>query len=236
MAVTSAETWQEYKRLKLAAEKAQKAAVRMRNQIVKENEPLALHIANRLHRSNDFAEGVELSDIQQLCRIGLIKGVERYDCAQGTPGSFLGIYIEGEVKHYSRDHGTLLKLPRSWREMFSDAKNLPDFDLLSDKEIAGSLEIPVDQWLLIKAAHATQSATSLEKLEIEVSAPEDTIEFSQEDLKQRIARMSSPARMYAQEWLLKNQPLEKIAKTHDTSVEAIRTKLCEAFRVKVEAV
>ncbi|MEA5423150.1 sigma-70 family RNA polymerase sigma factor [Synechococcus sp. CCY9202] len=55
-------------------------------------------------------------DLLQLAMIGLIKAARRYDPARGPFRPYGRTYANGEITHFLRDHGFLLKVPPTWRE------------------------------------------------------------------------------------------------------------------------
>jgi RNA polymerase sigma factor (sigma-70 family) len=56
-------------------------------------------------------------DLLQLAMIGLIKAARRYDPSRGPFRPYGRTYANGEITHFLRDHGFLLKLPATWREI-----------------------------------------------------------------------------------------------------------------------
>ncbi len=62
--------------------------------------------------------GVDRADLEQVAAIGLIKAVDRYDCAKGTPlEAYAWVFILGELMHYVRDCERVLRAPRRLREL-----------------------------------------------------------------------------------------------------------------------
>lgn len=63
-------------------------------------------------------------DLLQLAMIGLIKAARRYDPSRGPFRPYGRIYANGEITHFLRDNGFLLKVPASWRELHSRGERL----------------------------------------------------------------------------------------------------------------
>ena len=66
--------------------------------------------------------GVDDDDLQQLARLGLVYAVRRWNPDLGT--AFLPYAyptILGEIRRYFRDHSTIIRAPRSLRELHTDA-------------------------------------------------------------------------------------------------------------------
>lgn len=92
-------------------------AARIRNRLVLDNINLARRGAHDLLGTCDLP----YQDLENLAIIGLTKAIERFDSSKGKLSSFAMRYIKGEVQHYLRDHATLIKVPRRWREISSRA-------------------------------------------------------------------------------------------------------------------
>lgn len=60
--------------------------------------------------------GVELDDIEQVARLGLIKAVRGWQPGKGGLFCYLTPTIHGEIKRYFRDKGAPIRIPRSLYE------------------------------------------------------------------------------------------------------------------------
>ncbi len=63
-------------------------------------------------------------DLQQLAMIGLIKAARRYDPSRGPFRPYGRTYANGEITHFLRDNGFLLKVPPTWRELHARGQRL----------------------------------------------------------------------------------------------------------------
>lgn len=63
-------------------------------------------------------------DLRQLAMIGLIKAARRYDPSRGPFRPYGRTYANGEITHFLRDNGFLLKVPPSWREIHARGQRL----------------------------------------------------------------------------------------------------------------
>jgi DNA-directed RNA polymerase sigma subunit (sigma70/sigma32) len=63
-------------------------------------------------------------DLLQLAMIGLIKAARRYDPSRGPFRPYGRTYANGEITHYLRDNGFLLKVPPTWREIHARGQRL----------------------------------------------------------------------------------------------------------------
>jgi DNA-directed RNA polymerase sigma subunit (sigma70/sigma32) len=84
-------------------------------------------------------------DLLQLAMIGLIKAARRYDPSRGPFRPYGRTYANGEITHFLRDNGFLLKVPSTWREIHARGQRL----LSSGIEVTQMLVrlgISFDQW------------------------------------------------------------------------------------------
>ena len=84
-------------------------------------------------------------DLMQLAMIGLIKAARRYDPSRGPFRPYGRTYANGEITHFLRDNGFMLKLPPTWREIHVRGQRL----LTAGLGVAGMLarlEISREQW------------------------------------------------------------------------------------------
>ena len=90
-------------------------------------------------------------DLLQLAMIGLIKAARRYDPSRGPFRPYGRTYANGEITHFLRDNGFLLKVPPTWREIHARGQRL----LTSGVAVAEMLEqigISREQWTQIANA------------------------------------------------------------------------------------
>jgi RNA polymerase sigma-B factor len=80
-----------------------------RERLIEAYLPLARSLARRFaHR------GERMEDLVQVGSVGLIKAVDRFEPGRGVDlAAFAAPTIVGEIKHYLRDHGGLIRVPRT---------------------------------------------------------------------------------------------------------------------------
>jgi RNA polymerase sigma-B factor len=84
-----------------------------RNHLVERHLGLAIHISRRFHGSYSSRD-----DLQQVATLGLVKAIERFDPDHGASfATFAGTTIEGELKRHLRDHGWMVRVPRSAKDL-----------------------------------------------------------------------------------------------------------------------
>jgi RNA polymerase sigma-B factor len=140
-------------------------SISLRNQLVLLNSGLVRQIAYRLsYQCNEPYE-----DLEQIGYIGLIRAIERFDPQQGCAfSSFAVPYIRGEILHFLRDKGSVVRIPRRWQELQKKGQKVRSELFLSlgrypkDEEIAQALEVSTEEWLESKAATQNRLPLSLD--------------------------------------------------------------------------
>ena len=90
-------------------------------------------------------------DLLQLAMIGLIKAARRYDPSRGPFRPYGRTYANGEITHFLRDNGFLLKVPPTWRELHARGQRLLTTGV-GVAEILERLGISREQWIQIADA------------------------------------------------------------------------------------
>lgn len=95
------------------------------NEMVVKYMPLVRQIARRYSQFN--ADSLE--DLTQVGSIGLLKAIRYYDPNRARSASFKTLatcYIRGEIRHYLRDHCSLVQVPRKLTEMNAQVSQLEE--------------------------------------------------------------------------------------------------------------
>ena len=87
-------------------------------------------------------------DLLQLAMIGLIKAARRYDPSRGPFRPYGRTYANGEITHFLRDNGFLLKVPPTWRELHARGQRLLSSGV-GVGEMLERLGISREQWIQI---------------------------------------------------------------------------------------
>jgi RNA polymerase sigma factor (sigma-70 family) len=87
-------------------------------------------------------------DLLQLAMIGLIKAARRYDPSRGPFRPYGRTYANGEITHFLRDNGFLLKVPPTWRELHTRGQRMLNLGV-GVIEMLQRLEISREQWIQI---------------------------------------------------------------------------------------
>jgi RNA polymerase sigma factor (sigma-70 family) len=87
-------------------------------------------------------------DLLQLAMIGLIKAARRYDPSRGSFRPYGRTYANGEITHFLRDNGFLLKVPPTWREIHARGQRLLTSGV-GVEEMLKRLEISRELWIQV---------------------------------------------------------------------------------------
>nr|WP_157462340.1 RNA polymerase sigma factor SigF [Crinalium epipsammum] len=143
----------------------QNPSVALRNRLVLMNAGLVRQIAHRI--SYQCAEPYQ--DLEQIGYFGLIRAIERFNPNQGCAfSSFAVPYIRGEILHFLRDKGSVVKIPRRWQELQKEGQKVRHelFCTLGraprDAEIAEALNVSVQEWRESKSAAQNRLPLSLD--------------------------------------------------------------------------
>ncbi|MGB5594065.1 MAG: RNA polymerase sigma factor SigF [Crocosphaera sp.] len=135
--------------IELLSAYARNPSLELRNQLVECNLGLVRQVAHRISRQ--CSEPYE--DLEQIGYLGLIRAIERFNPQQGCAFSSFAIpYIRGEMLHYLRDKGSVMRIPRRWQELYNKGKKLRKELTVSlkrpplDWEVAEALAVPLDEW------------------------------------------------------------------------------------------
>lgn len=111
---------------------------------------------------------VPFEDLCQIGYEGLSKAIHRYDPTTGNRFSSLAVtFIRGAILHYLRDHGSVIKIPRRWREdkaRFNRVEQIWHQRLgrsPTSEEIAAELNMSVAQVQQVQEAIANQKPISI---------------------------------------------------------------------------
>lgn len=116
----------------------QKRDIKTRNKIVENNLQYVKQIANRYARNSKES----FEDLFQVGTLGLIKAVETYDLSKGVKFTPFALpKIKGEILHWLRDKGRLIKIPRHIQELHQKIKKHSNENSISYEKSAQILGI-----------------------------------------------------------------------------------------------
>ncbi len=153
------------RRMELLIAYSRNPCLKIRNQLVQLNTGLVRKVAHQVCRQ--CSEPYE--DLEQIGFIGLIRAIERFSPHTGCAfSSFAVPYIRGEMLHFLRDKGNVMRIPRRWQELYARGKKqrklLMDTlgRLPKDAEIAKALDVSPQEWQECKLAAQNRRLLSLD--------------------------------------------------------------------------
>ncbi|MEY3929513.1 MAG: hypothetical protein RLZZ516_1223 [Cyanobacteriota bacterium] len=99
-------------------------------------------------------------DLEQIAMIGILQAARRYSPERGTFRPYARTYANGEVYHYLRDKGFLIKVPASWRELHARGQKLMRLGAKAS-EVPERLDVTTERWNEILTA-CSQTIVSLD--------------------------------------------------------------------------
>jgi RNA polymerase sigma factor (sigma-70 family) len=90
------------------------------NALALQHRDIASTVAGNISRRT----GHPKEDLEQIAMLGIIQAARRYSPERGSFRPYARTYANGEVYHYLRDKGFLIKVPASWRELYARGQKL----------------------------------------------------------------------------------------------------------------
>lgn len=110
------------------------------NELALQHRDIAVTVAGNISRRT----GHPREDLEQIAMLGILQAARRFSPERGSFRPYARTYANGEVYHYLRDKGFLIKVPASWRELYARglkmlrlgrcASDLPKLLGISDKQ------------------------------------------------------------------------------------------------------
>jgi DNA-directed RNA polymerase specialized sigma subunit len=90
------------------------------NALALQHRDIAKTVAGNISRRT----GHPKEDMEQIAMLGILQAARRYSPDRGSFRPYARTYANGEVYHYLRDKGFLIKVPASWRELYARGQKL----------------------------------------------------------------------------------------------------------------
>jgi hypothetical protein len=117
------------------------------NALALQHRDIAAAVAGNISRRT----GHPKEDLEQIAMLGILQAARRYSPERGSFRPYARTYANGEVYHYLRDKGFLIKVPASWRELHARGQKLIRYGL-PPAQVPTRLGIDPDRWLQIACA------------------------------------------------------------------------------------
>ncbi len=131
------------------------------NALALQHGDIAATVAGNISRRT----GHPKEDLEQIAMLGIIHAARRYSPERGSFRPYARTYANGEVYHYLRDKGFLIKVPASWRELHARGQKLLRRGLLPS-EVPTRLGIKPERWHEIAFACSLRVCTLCDKSEV----------------------------------------------------------------------
>ncbi|MFM9104185.1 MAG: sigma factor [Cyanobium sp.] len=117
------------------------------NALALQHRDIARAVAANLSRRTGHAR----EDLEQIAMVGIILAARRYAPERGGFRPFARRYANGEVHHFLRDRGFLIKVPPSWRELHARGRKLQGAGVPRER-VAQRLGVSQGRWDEIERA------------------------------------------------------------------------------------
>ena len=111
------------------------------NSLALEHLDIAKTVAGNISRRT----GHPKEDLEQIAMLGILQAARRYSPERGSFRPYARTYANGEVYHYLRDKGFLIKVPASWRELHARGLKLMRLGVEA-AEVPGRLGVSAERW------------------------------------------------------------------------------------------
>jgi len=111
------------------------------NALALQHRDIAKTVAGNISRRT----GHPKDDLEQIAMLGIIQAARRYSSERGSFRPYARTYANGEVYHYLRDKGFLIKVPASWRELYARGLKLIRLGV-EIAEVPGRLSVSMERW------------------------------------------------------------------------------------------
>jgi hypothetical protein len=128
------------------------------NALALQHRDIAKTVAGNISRRT----GHPKEDLEQIAMLGILQAARRYSPERGSFRPYARTYANGEVYHYLRDKGFLIKVPASWRELYARGHKLLRLGT-PPAELPARLGIAQERWGEIVLA-CSQRVVAIENL------------------------------------------------------------------------
>ena len=129
------------------------------NTLALQHRDIAATVAGNISRRT----GHPKEDLEQIAMLGIIQAARRFSPERGTFRPYARTYANGEVYHYLRDKGFLIKVPASWRELYARGQKLLRLGTAA-AEVPERLGVSVERWREVGVA-CGQRVVTMEAVE-----------------------------------------------------------------------
>lgn len=129
------------------------------NALALQHRDIARTVAGNISRRT----GHPREDLEQIAMLGILQAARRFSPERGSFRPYARTYANGEVYHYLRDKGFLIKVPVSWRELHARGQKLLRLGTAA-AEVPERLGVSAERWREIVGA-CSQRVVAMEVVE-----------------------------------------------------------------------
>jgi DNA-directed RNA polymerase specialized sigma subunit len=111
------------------------------NELAMQHRDIAVTVAGNISRRT----GHPKEDLEQIAMLGIIQAARRYAPERGSFRPYARTYANGEIHHFLRDKGFILKVAPSWRELYARGQRLLRLGTPA-AELPGRLGVDSERW------------------------------------------------------------------------------------------
>ena len=176
----------------------------------------------------------EFDDLIQESRVGLIRGLDRFDPQRGLRhSSYLLSRATGQILHYRRDRARTIRIPWRLRDLYAEGLKIQrdrQQNPLSDQDLAEALSVRPERW-----AAAVQSHQASQVLDIGAS-PEEPTRSSEDDeqltwLKDVLHQLEGMPGQVLQAHLIEGETIKDLAQAFNCSRSTLHLHLQEGLNL-----
>ena len=174
----------------------------------------------------------EFDDLLQESRVGLIRGLERFDQQRGLrPSSYLLSRATGQILHYRRDRSRTIRIPWRLRDLYAAGMKIQREreqnrqPLLSDQDLATELSVRPERWAAAVESHGASQVVDLGASPLEPTQPCEVDEHL-DWLKSVLHEVDGLAGTVLKGHLIEGQSLKDLAQVLNCSRSTLRLHLC----------
>jgi RNA polymerase sigma factor (sigma-70 family) len=112
-----------------------------------QHQDIARSVASNISRRT----GHPKEDLEQIAMLGILQAARRFLPERGSFRPYARTYANGEVYHYLRDKGFLIKVPASWRELYARGQKLMRLGVEA-ADVPTRLSVSIERWHEIAGA------------------------------------------------------------------------------------
>ena len=196
-----------------------------------------LYLAHCAARRQQQRGPEEFDDLLQESRVGLIRGLERFDRQRGLhPSSYLLLRATGQILHYRRDRSRTIQIPRRLRDLYAAGMKIQREreqslqSSLCDQELADALSVHPERWAAAVLSHGASQVVDLSTSPME-STQACEVDEHLDWLKCVFHKVDGLAGTVLEAHLIEGQTFKDLAQAMNCSLSSLSLHLHEGLQL-----